>query len=849
MAYSYQVFIILIYFIQTTLAVSLAPEVNQNVLNFSYGINYKFNGMLNHNLDRVWIVTKIKLPKYEDIKINPLTYDDDCEFTKNRLTENNEEVKNALSTICNLIKPRLEMLKKKESHYKEYIKKILTKDIPIVLEQKSSEASRSKRAIAGLVPALTGLATIAIERVSSFISKKRNKAINKSLLAMQKQHSNDMNRLKELARDFTLYGQFNAENLEGIMNTINSLNNRTSKIEKMLQGKQFFPLYLLQSSLGIANLGLQIHLYLNKMEERHVKLYEKLIEKLKELLKAVATLSNGRLPSELFPPYMLKNLIKKALDMVHKTHPDYIEALPLIHNYYDMKLVTFNIDKNLNLIITFPILIQSFHRRPLTLYEIETVKVPINDDNEQADSYSQVTITKPYIAINKEYYIQLEITELRMCKNIGKIFYCEELFLVKHKSKHSCASVIFYKLPPALINSNCQFKYFYNTSVIPSVLDGGSQIVLANMINKKKLSCRDSHNLARPLPSSNYVLVNRSLLCNCRLEADLTYLLQSAGSCTNNTHSPVLYYTINLAFRDTLADYIEDNNFLYPISNEPLKFPIHLTDFHDNHGNKLPHQPTTLKELKSFYDWKNKGHIPRVPHPPITHRKGRNKPSFLNSWTFKILTFILSLISICLLVPVIKMALNHNKLKSLVTSMTLFKLPQSHAAPTNAPQIDKVICQDRWLTIIITGITIAGILFYLWQHWRRMTLCKGYRFSNTCSLYLYVTLDSYYIPIKIKSTNGVLHKFKITSQITTDKLRLDKNFLWDSLSINWDECCVILGSNPLPLPHIITVNLIDKMRLRKMMANERTKIFLMIKQGLSWYPLNPNQNTDKEIDQ
>ena len=43
---------------------------------------------------------------------------------------------------------------------------------------------------------------------------------------------------------------------------------------------------------------------------------------------------------------------------------------------------------------------------PLTLYEIETGKVPIEDQN-QADSYPEEKITKPYIAVNKDYYIQL----------------------------------------------------------------------------------------------------------------------------------------------------------------------------------------------------------------------------------------------------------------------------------------------------------------------------------------------------------------------------------------------------------------------------------------------------------
>ena len=57
-------------------------------------------------------------------------------------------------------------------------------------------------------------------------------------------------------------------------------------------------------------------------------------------------------------------------------------------------------------------------------------------------------------------------------------------------------------------------------------MDGGTQIVLANMVNNKKLDCSDSFNLARPLPIYSYVVINRTILCNYRLEAELTYLLK-----------------------------------------------------------------------------------------------------------------------------------------------------------------------------------------------------------------------------------------------------------------------------------------------------------------------------------
>ena len=101
-----------------------------------------------------------------------------------------------------------------------------------------------------------------------------------------------------------------------------------------------------------------------------------------------------------------------------------------------------------------------------------------------------------------------------MCKQIRHTYYCEELFLIKHKTKHSCESAIFYNLTTDVVYSVCQFDYFYNTTVTPSTLDGGSNIILANMLSPKRLICTKDSPMARPLPSHPYALVNRSILCN-----------------------------------------------------------------------------------------------------------------------------------------------------------------------------------------------------------------------------------------------------------------------------------------------------------------------------------------------
>ena len=90
------------------------------------------------------------------------------------------------------------------------------------------------------------------------------------------------------------------------------------------------------------------------------------------------------------------------------------------------------------MVVCFPFFAKDFNREAFTLYQIETVPVPIVDTNLEADSYYETMVNKPYIATNADYYIQLEMEELFMCKQIKQIYFCEEIVLVKHKTKHSC---------------------------------------------------------------------------------------------------------------------------------------------------------------------------------------------------------------------------------------------------------------------------------------------------------------------------------------------------------------------------------------------------------------------------
>ena len=54
--------------------IEIRPKLQRNILNFGYGINYKYEGMSVHSSDRFYVVTKFMLPTIGDIKFSKLKF-------------------------------------------------------------------------------------------------------------------------------------------------------------------------------------------------------------------------------------------------------------------------------------------------------------------------------------------------------------------------------------------------------------------------------------------------------------------------------------------------------------------------------------------------------------------------------------------------------------------------------------------------------------------------------------------------------------------------------------------------------------------------------------------------------
>ena len=138
--------------------------------------------------------------------------------------------------------------------------------------------------------------------------------------------------------------------------------------------------------------------------------------------QVIRVLSKGYLPISLLLPSKLNTVLQE----VKVNNRDYDLVIKRLYLYYNMKLVTFGIDDQRNLIIQFPVFVQPYTQQHLKLYQMETVPVPITDENEQVQSYTYLKVKKPYIALNSETYItggsHLSCTAVKPDSRLARIF-------------------------------------------------------------------------------------------------------------------------------------------------------------------------------------------------------------------------------------------------------------------------------------------------------------------------------------------------------------------------------------------------------------------------------------------
>ena len=180
-----------------------------------------------------------------------------------------------------------------------------------------------------------------------------------------------------------MYAVYNAETLEKLINTVHHVHNTTSSHERLFTGQQSSLTLrsLYANALGLQHYSMNSLLYLRTVQDKYIALYRELITQLHIYATSIRILAKGYLPISLITPSKLREILSDVKIAIRKINQDYDLMIDRIHLYYDMQLVTFGINKDKNLIVQFPVFTQPYRQQPLIVYQIETVPVPIIDQN------------------------------------------------------------------------------------------------------------------------------------------------------------------------------------------------------------------------------------------------------------------------------------------------------------------------------------------------------------------------------------------------------------------------------------------------------------------------------------
>ena len=336
--------------------------------------------MLSHSFNRFYAVVKFELPRVEDLKLTTIDFDSNCSY----LNDNGNYVKK-LYKHCLRIAPYIDFYKRQITYYNITAYRIMTKDFGLILptfltKKRPKQGALLASVLGGIASSIIGLA---YEGISSFLHHNRHKALHKAMTVMEKKTDLQQTQIHHLEDTVIMHGVYNSDTLTALINTVHKMQNTTTWKERTFAGKlnQMYQLYLNEE--GMHNFAINSVLFLTTMREKYVKMYERFIKEPKTYSKAIGILSKGYLLIYLLPPSKLKRILNEERKAITKSNKDYDLVLTRLYLYYDMTLVTFGIDNKRNLIVQCLVFVQPYTQNRLIMYQIETVPVPILDQNEQ----------------------------------------------------------------------------------------------------------------------------------------------------------------------------------------------------------------------------------------------------------------------------------------------------------------------------------------------------------------------------------------------------------------------------------------------------------------------------------
>ena len=610
---------------------------------------------------------------------------------------------------------------------------------------------------------------------------------------------------------------------------------------------------IMDNSNSILFLSGTISILLSEME-RYLALHERVKSELDHILDALDNLSNNLLSHSVVKPSVLKRMIEHVKQQLAEKYINYELVITKVYDYYNLPVSPFDYGI---LGVFVPLFIRPNLQEPMYVYNVKTIPVPYHINSEMIDqtesekAYTQIIPDTEMVAMNRDTYINVDQSELKQYIKFSVMCFCEQTFLMKHTSEHTCETAIYHEQSPDLIKDKCNKQYYPELDPTPQILDAGKHILLGNIPEPWSVVCSKNDPIPNPLEASKYVIIKKKDLCQCSLSAGTWYIQENIVHCEEEASSDLqLYYTVNMAVMiyDFLNEIEEVEVRDISLYAEPVKYDPVEIDLVDIKTDKVIGD--TYQRLAFKKVMKNRDN--RLYANKIDYMMDTNGASDVFSGHNKYQTILFILIFIFVIILIVCcfgkfLGLNSHFQKILatvnkITASIKTLLPATLPAVAQAATIthDDVKLQIENFDILIYAIQIMIIMAILtaiiWlciQFWKcintrnlgkleeKLTFMK-FLYADKTDLYMQFMSNYMTWTVYLGSVYDNPEGIEAVGQFLNGDVTLYKGCVFDFLNIQWDNINLSQHDLDLWLPSSLPVSLTSKLFLRRLFDNPRT---------------------------
>ena len=313
---------------------------------------------------------------------------------------------------------------------------------------------------------------------------------------------------------------------------------------------------------------------------------EKIGNELHRLVYGLEKLTNGQLSTAIIPARLLHKFLHKILREVRIQHPQFVPLYTELHHYYESSMNSYSNDKE-HIFIQIPIYFVAANEKPMDLFRIHTVPVPLDIDTYQGkeSKYTTLELQYKYLATNGHEYMDVTDAALDSCNTYHMDHLCENLHVTTDVKELNCAIAIYMdsvetsshsaKHIQNIIKTKCRFIYHEVLHPTPTTLQTQDEILFANFPSENwQLICDEITDRPSFMKGALYTIINLQDLCTCGiLTQEGRFLYESMRSCDSPDTEVDLHFTYNRALVNYDNHITAQDSKRYAIKPYPFQAP------------------------------------------------------------------------------------------------------------------------------------------------------------------------------------------------------------------------------------------------------------------------------------